>query len=374
MARMGSAMKAVVLCGGEGTRLRPFTYTQAKHLLPVAGKPVVEHALAAVQEAGIHDVAMVVSPSVEGQFKDRLGDGGRFGLSLTYIVQPEPKGLAHAVLCAEGFVGDDPFLVYLGDNLLQGGVTGVVELFRSQRPAAVVALRRVEDPRRFGVGVIENGQLVRLVEKPQHPPSDLAIVGAYAFTPRVFQAAREVKPSFRGELELTDCLQWLVDHGYLVLPFEVEGWWQDVGRPGDLLVANRLLLGQVNRCIEGVVDNASTIEGPAVVERGAQVVASRVIGPAFIGEGAVVERSTVGPNAAVGPRAVVRDAEVADTILMDGARVEQGTQIIWAVLGKGARVHLPVGEACSTFLGDESTLEVKEDRRPGTPTPAAPTA
>lgn len=362
MARMGSTMKAVVLCGGEGTRLRPFTHTQAKHLLPVAGRPVVVHALGAVREAGIRDVAIVVSPSVERQFKERLGDGTELGLSLTYIVQPEPKGLAHAVLCAEGFVEDDPFLVYLGDNLLQGGVGGVVDLFRSRMPAAVVSLRRVEDPRRFGVAVVEGRRLVRLLEKPADPPSDLAVVGAYAFTPLVFGAARGVKPSFRGELELTDCLQWLIDRGHAVLPYEVRGWWQDVGRPADLVVANRLLLGQVDRRVEGAVDSASTIEGPAVVERGARVVASRVIGPAFIGEGAVVERSTVGPNAAVGPRAEVRDAKVADSILMDGACVEQGAQLVGAVLGRGARVHLRLGKACSTFLGDDSTLQVKADR------------
>ncbi|MBC7220175.1 glucose-1-phosphate thymidylyltransferase [Candidatus Bipolaricaulota bacterium] len=354
-------MRAVVLCGGEGTRLRPFTFTQAKHLLPVAGRPVVEHALAAVRATGIRDVGIVVSPSVEGQFRERLGDGSRLGLSVTYIVQPEPKGLAHAVLCAEGYVGDDPFLVYLGDNLLQGGIAGVVDLFRSQNPAAVVTLRRVDDPRRFGVAVIEGGHLVRLVEKPPNPPSDLAIVGAYAFTPLLFQAAREVKPSFRGELELTDCLQWLVDRGHPVLPYEVRGWWQDVGRPTDLLVANRLLLAQIEPRVEGEVDGSSTLDGPVVIERGARIVASRVVGPVVIGEEARIERSTVGPNAAVGPRAVVRDAEVADSILMDGACVEQGARIAGVVLGRGARVHLPMGRPFSAFLGDESTLEVKEE-------------
>ena len=354
-------MKAVVLCGGEGTRLRPFTYTQAKHLLPVAGKPVVEHALAAVREAGIRDVAIVVSPSVEGQFRERFGDGGRIGLRLAYVVQPEARGLAHAVLCAEAYVGNEPFLVYLGDNLLQGGVTGVVHLFRSQGPSAVVTLRRVEDPRRFGVAVVENGQLVRLVEKPQHPPSDLAIVGAYAFTPLLFQAAREVKPSFRGELELTDCLQWLIDRGHAVLPYEVPGWWQDVGRPSDLLVANRLLLAQLELRVEGEVDKASTIEGPVVIERGARVLGSRVIGPVVIGEEAMVERSALGPNVAVGPRAVVCGAEVTDSILMDGARVEGRTRLVGSVLGCGVRVQMSTRRACSALLSDESALQVKEE-------------
>ena len=353
---MGSTMKAVVLCGGEGTRLRPFTYTQAKHLLPVAGRPVVEHALNAVREAGIRDVAIVVSPSVEGQFRERLGDGSRLRLQVSYVIQPEPKGLAHAVLCAEAYVGDDPFLVYLGDNLLQRGVTGVVDLFRSQKPAAVVTLRQVEDPRRFGVAVIANGELVRLVEKPQDPPSDLAIVGAYAFTPHLFQAAREVKPSFRGELELTDCLQWLVDHGHRVLPYRVEGWWQDVGRPTDLLVASRLLLAQVERRVEGEVDTASTMEGPVVIERGAQVVGSRLIGPAVIGEKAVVERSTVGPHVAIGAQAEVRMAEIADSILMDGARVE-GIALEGSVLGRRARVEARKAEA-QLWVGDDAEVRI----------------
>lgn len=350
-------MKAVVLCGGEGTRLRPFTHTQAKHLLPVAGRPVVAHALEAVREAGIHDVAIVVSPSVERQFKERFGDGRQVDLSLTYLVQPEPKGLAHAVLCAEEFVGDEPFLVYLGDNLLQGGVTGVVELFMSQRPAAVVTLHRVEDPRRFGVAVIEGGRLVRFVEKPQHPPSDLAVVGAYAFTPLVFQAAREVVPSFRGELELTDCLQWLINHGHAVLPYEVPGWWQDVGRPADLLVANRLLLARAGRRVEGEVDEASRLEGTVVVERRARVVGSRVIGPAFIGEGAVVERSTVGPDVAVGPRAVVRGAALAQAIVMDEAWIE-GVALQESVVGCQAAVR-GEGATVQVWLGDEGEVRVE---------------
>ena len=350
-------MKAVVLCGGEGTRLRPFTFTQAKHLLPVAGRPVVEHALAAVKGAGIREVGIVVSPSVEGQFRERLGDGARLGLHLSYVLQPEPKGLAHAVLCAEGYVGNEPFLVYLGDNLLEQGVTGVVDLFRSREPSAVIALCPVEDPRRFGVAVIEGGRLVRLVEKPKDPPSDLAIVGAYAFTPALFQAAREVKPSFRGELELTDCLQWLVEHGYPVLPFTVDGWWQDVGRPADLLAANRLLLTQVEPRIEGEVDGDSTIEGPVVIERKVQVSGSRVSGPAFIGAGAVVERSTVGPHVAIGPRAVVRGAAIARAIVMDEARIE-GVALEESVIGRRAAVR-GGRVAVQTWLGDDGEVRVE---------------
>jgi len=354
---MGSVMKAVVLCGGEGTRLRPFTFTQAKHLLPVAGRPVVEHALGAVRGAGIRDVAIVVSPSVEGQFRERLGDGAQLGLHLSYVLQPVPKGLAHAVLCAEEYVGDEPFLVYLGDNLLEKGVTGVVDLFRSREPSAVVALCPVEDPRRFGVAVIEGGRLVRLVEKPRDPPSDLAIVGAYVFTPVLFRAAREVKPSFRGELELTDCLQWLVDHGHPVLPSPVDGWWQDVGRPEDLLAANRLLLGQVEPRVEGQADGDSTIEGPVVIERGVQVSGSRVSGPAFIGAGAVVERSTVGPHVAIGPRAVVRRAAIARAIVMDEARIE-GVALQDSVIGRRAAVR-GGRVAVQTWLGDDGEVRVE---------------
>ncbi len=360
---MGSMMKAVVLCGGEGTRLRPFTYTQAKHLLPVAGRPVVEHALDAVREAGITDVGIVVSPTVEGQFRERFGDGDHLELRVSYVLQPEARGLAHAVLCAESYVGDDPFLVYLGDNLLQGGVTGVVDLFRAQKPAAVVTLRRVEDPRRFGVAVIENGQLVRLVEKPQDPPSDLAIVGAYAFTPLLFQAAREVKPSFRGELELTDCLQWLVDHEHCVLPCRVEGWWQDVGRPEDLLIASRLLLAKIGPRGEREADPETTIEGPVAIERGARVLASRVIGPVVIGEGAVVQRSTIGPHVALGARSEVRRAEIADSILMDGARVEE-LAIRGSVIGRDAAVKSDPSHT-ALFLGDHGSATIRSGGHAG---------
>ncbi|MFH1609044.1 MAG: glucose-1-phosphate thymidylyltransferase [Candidatus Bipolaricaulota bacterium] len=355
-------MKAVVLCGGEGTRLRPFTYTQAKHLLPVAGRPVVEHALEAVREAGISDVGIAVSPAVEGQFRERLGDGGRLGLRLTYVRQPEPRGLAHAVLCAESYVGEDPFLVYLGDNLLEHGIAGLVERFRVERAAAAVALARVEDPRRFGVAVVEGGELRRLVEKPQDPPSDLAIVGAYAFGPTLFAAAREVKPSFRGELELTDCLQWMVDHGHRVLPYRVEGWWQDVGRPEDLLIANRLLLERLVARVEGEVDPATRIEGPVVVAAGARVRESHLVGPVVIGAEAVVEGSSMGPHVAIGPRAEIRRAELADSIVMDGARVEGGGKLAGSVVGRGAVLLLPRDGKYVVFLGDESRFGAEEDR------------
>ncbi|MCR4392083.1 MAG: glucose-1-phosphate thymidylyltransferase [Candidatus Acetothermia bacterium] len=350
-------MKAVVLCGGGGTRVRPFTYTLAKHLLPVAGRPVVAFALEAIREAGIADVGIVVSPSVEGQFRELFGDGERFGIEITYIVQPEPKGLAHAVLCAEGFVGEEPFHVYLGDNLLEHGVAGLVEQFREEKPAAAVALARVEDPRRFGVAVVEGGRLKRLVEKPADPPSNLAVVGAYAFDARVFQAARAVSPSFRGELELTDALQWLIDHGHRVLPYRIEGWWQDVGRPEDLLLANRLLLDRLSSRIEGEVDRATRIEGPVAVASGARVRGSRIVGPVVIGEGAVVEGAAMGPHVAIGPRAVVRDAEVADSILMDGARIEGVTGITGSVIGRNVIVD---GQATGRklFVGDEARISL----------------
>lgn len=354
-------MKAVVLCGGEGTRLRPFTYSMAKHLLPVAGRPVVEHSLAAVREAGITDVGIVVSPTVAGQFKDCLGDGSRLGLCVSYVVQPEPKGLAHAVLCAKDYVGENPFLVYLGDNLLEAGVRGVVDLFRSARPEAAVSLARVEDPRRFGVAVIEDGKLVRLVEKPQDPPSNLAIVGAYAFTPAIFQAAREVRPSFRGELELTDCLQWLLDRGHSVLPHEVHGWWQDVGRPGDLLVANWLLLGRITPGVTGTVDQRTRIEGPALIEHGALVERSQVIGPVVIREQAVVTGSTVGPRVAIGPAAELRHVEIENSIVMAGARIEGPGTVVAAVVGCGADLSLPRTGVFSGCLGSESTVKIKEE-------------
>lgn len=222
-------MKAIILCAGEGTRLRPLTWTTAKPLLPIANTPVIEHILTTIREARIQDVGIVVSPAMENQFKQHLKDGSRCGLKLSYITQRQPKGLAHAVQCAEEFVGEEPFMVYLGDNLLEGGVKRLVEKFKSESPNATICLVKVKDPRRFEVAIMEQGKVKGLVEKPKDPPSNLAVIGAYIFDSHIFEAIHKIEPSFRGELEITDAIQKLIEEGLRVTAYKVKGWWRDVG-------------------------------------------------------------------------------------------------------------------------------------------------
>lgn len=346
-------MKAVVLAAGWGTRLRPFTHTRPKHLLPVAGKPLIRQVLGMIAATGIEEIGLVVSPSTLELFRSALGNEP--GAHIVYILQPEPKGLAHAVLCAEGFVGHEDFLVVLGDNLLGEGLRPVLEKFARER-AHVVALKAVEDPRRFGVAVVEGERIVRLVEKPAEPPSPWAIVGVYVFRPSLFAAARRIRPSPRGELEITDAIQKLVEEGEPVYAHFLRDWWQDVGRPEDLLAAQERLFAALTPRREGAVDAATRIQGPVAVERGAVVRNSLLRGPLWIGEEAEVEGATLGPNVAVGPRARVRGAHLRDCILMEEAAVEEAT-LVHSVLGPRAQVHGP-GQA-SLLLGEDGRAVLK---------------
>ncbi len=347
-------MKALVLCGGEGTRLRPFTFSQPKHLLPVAAQPVVAHVLSALCEAGLRDVGLVVSPSQEGAFRAALGDGSEIGVKLTYIAQPKPQGLAHAVLCGRDFVDHEDFLVVLGDNLLEQGVKPVVEAFaRTGQPT--LALARVEDPRRFGVAVLEGERVVRVVEKPAQPPSPWAIVGVYAFTSAILQAALHIRPSWRGELELTDAIQRLVDQGETVWGVPVEGWWQDIGRPADLLRANQLLLNRLTPACAGAVDSSSKAVGPVFIAAGAEVVRSRLQGPVRVEAGARVEEAEVGPYVVVGPQALVRRSRMQNSILMEEVQVENVALLTDSVLGRKAAVR-HVQHPCALLVGDMASV------------------
>lgn len=343
-------MKAIVLCAGEGTRLRPLTWATAKHLLPIANRPVIELLLKDIREAGIKEVGIVVSPNVEEQFKQYLEDGSSRGMRISYILQREPKGLAHAVQCAEEFVGEGPFLVYLGDNLLEQGVKELVERFDHDTSNAMISLAEVEDPRRFGVAIVEDGEIKGLVEKPQEPPSNLAIGGAYIFDYHIFEAIKKVKPSFRGELEITDAIQRLIDDGYRVLPYMVEGWWRDVGRPEEMLEANRLLLERLEPKIEGGIDEGSEVRGAVAVGRGAKVVGSRLIGPLVIGAGALVEDSAIGPHASIGEGAQIRGSEVSRSIVMEGVKIE-GLRLKDSLIGRNTEIKL---DACARHLGKGS--------------------
>ena len=314
-------LKGLILSGGRGTRLRPITFTSAKQLVPVANKPVLFYGIEAMAAAGIRDVGVIIAPETGDEIRAVAGDGSQFGVRITYIVQDEPLGLAHAVLTAEPFLGDSPFVMYLGDNLLQGGMEELVRDFREHEPEALILLTPVPDPQNYGVAELgSDGGVVRLVEKPAEPPSNLALVGVYMFTPQIHEAARAIEPSGRGELEITDAIQWLVDSGRRVEPHVVRGWWKDTGRLEDMLEANRLILDTVVRRIDGELREAQ-VDGRVVVEAGARLERATVRGPAIIGAGAVVRDAYIGPYTAVGRRCVIEGAEVEHSILLEGSSV-----------------------------------------------------
>jgi glucose-1-phosphate thymidylyltransferase len=316
------ALKGLILSGGRGTRLRPITYTSAKQLVPVANKPVLFYGIEAMAAAGIREVGIIVAPETGGEIEAVAGDGSAFGVSITYIEQDEPLGLAHAVLTAEPFLGGSPFVMYLGDNLLRDGITELVEAFRSEQPDALILLTPVPDPEHYGVAELDgDGKVSRLVEKPPEPKTDLALVGVYMFTPAVFEAARAIEPSGRGELEITDAIQHLVDSGRRVDPHVVRGWWKDTGQVQDMLEANRLILDDIEERIEGELID-SRVEGRVAIEAGARLERTTVRGPAIIGRGAILTDAYIGPYTAIGDGVVIRKAEIEHAIVLEGSSVQ----------------------------------------------------
>jgi glucose-1-phosphate thymidylyltransferase len=351
-------MRALVLAGGEGSRLRPITHTNAKQLIPIANTPILFHVLGAIRDAGIAEVGIVVGQTAD-EVRAAVGDGSAWGLSVTYIPQEAPLGLAHAVLTAADFVRGEPFVMYLGDNVLLEGITGFVREFERARPDAQIFLARVPEPERFGVAVLDGERVVRLVEKPKEHISDLALVGVYLFDDQVLEAAAAIEPSWRGELEITDAIQWLIDHGRTVRAQMVSGWWKDTGKPEDLLEANRMMLSTLRPRVEGEVDAASHLEGTVVVEAGAKVVGSRILGPAIVGADTVVEGSTVGPDAAISGGCEVRGSAVTDSIVMEGCRIVGVPGITGSILGRGVEVRHAGGGVHRLVLGDQSRVEVE---------------
>jgi len=313
-------LKGLILSGGRGTRLRPITHTSAKQLVPVANKPVLFYGIEAMAQAGINEVGIIIAPETGEEIRAAAGDGSRFGVRLSYIVQDEPNGLAHAVLTAEQFLDGAPFVMYLGDNLLQGGIADLVAAFRANQPDALILLTPVPDPEHYGVAELSDGAVIRLVEKPAQPQTDLALVGVYMFKSAVHEAAKAIEPSGRGELEITDAIQHLVDKGSRVEPHIVKGWWKDTGRLEDMLAANRLVLDTIESRVQGeLVD--SQVDGRVVVEPGARLERSTVRGPAIIGADARLVDCYVGPYTAVGERCEVENAEVEHSILLSGSVV-----------------------------------------------------
>ena len=352
-------MKALVLAGGSGSRLRPITHTYAKQLLPVANKPVLFYGLEAIRDAGITDVGIVVgdtAPAIE----DAVGDGSAFGLTATYLRQDAPRGLAHAVIVARDFLANDDFVMYLGDNFIVGGITPLVEEFRSSRPDAQIMLTSVPDPRQFGVAELDTaGEVVGLEEKPQHPKSDLALVGVYIFTPAVHDAVSQLAPSWRGELEITEAIQWLLDQGRKVRSTTITGYWKDTGNVADMLEVNRMVLETIDPQVQGTVE-ASELIGRVVVEAGAQVSGSRIVGPAIIGTGTRVSGSYVGPFTSVAQDCAITDSEIEYSIVLRGALIQGVRRIEASLIGHDVEVTPSpnVPRAHRLILGDHSKVQI----------------
>ncbi|WP_028058102.1 glucose-1-phosphate thymidylyltransferase [Candidatus Solirubrobacter pratensis] len=354
-------LKGLILSGGKGTRLRPITYTSAKQLVPVANKPVLFYAIESMAAAGIREVGIIIAPETGGEIREAAGDGERFGVEITYIEQDAPLGLAHAVLTAEAFLGGDPFVMYLGDNLLQGGIDDLVSAFRANAPEALILLTPVPDPQNYGVAELDgDGRIARLVEKPAQPASDLALVGVYMFTARIHDAAKAIKPSGRGELEITDAIQWLVDAEATVESHVVRGWWKDTGRLDDMLEANRLILERVERRIDGELEH-SQIDGRVIVEAGAVLERSTVRGPAIVGAGARLTDAYIGPYTAVGRHCVVESAEVEHSILLEGSSVRGlDGRMESSLLGRNVHIGRSTRQprAYRFMVGDSSEIEI----------------
>jgi len=353
-------VKGLILSGGAGTRLRPITHTRAKQLVPVAGKPVLFYGIEAMAAAGIREVGIITGdtgPEIEAA----VGDGSRFGVEVTYIPQEAPLGLAHAVLTAEAFLGDSPFCMYLGDNLLRDGVEGFVQRFREGTADAMILLQHVPNPSEYGVAELnDDGTVRRLVEKPKEPQSDLALVGVYLFTPAVFEAAKALEPSWRGELEITDAIQGMVDRGLRVEPHVVTGWWKDTGQLADMLEANRLVLDAIDTDVQGdVVD--SKIEGRVVIQAGATVERCHIRGPVVICAGATVRDAYVGPYSAISEDAHVERAEMEHAILLERSSIIGiDTRIEDSLIGADCRITRSdaIRSANRLLVGDGSRIEI----------------
>jgi glucose-1-phosphate thymidylyltransferase len=352
-------VKGLVLSGGAGTRLRPITHTSAKQLVPVANKPVLFYGLEAMRAAGITQVGIVVGET-RAEIEAAVGDGSRFGLEVTYLPQEAPLGLAHAVLIAEEYLGAEPFVMYLGDNLLKEGIAPFVRDFEESEPDALILLQKVKDPSSYGIAELEDGHVKRLVEKPAEPRSDLALVGVYLFTTAIFESVKAIVPSPRGELEITDAIQHMIERGLRVEPHTVTGWWKDTGKLEDMLEANRLILGTIERDVRGEVTEC-TLEGAVQIGVGSVLERCTIRGPVVIGEGCRLSDTYVGPYTAISDGVVVEQAEIEHSIILENSRIcRLGTRMADSLIGRDCVIAhsdaLPV--AYRFMVGDSSQIGI----------------
>jgi len=353
-------IKGLILSGGKGTRLRPITFTSAKQLVPVANRPILFYGIEAIRDAGITDVGIVVGET-KGEIRDAVGDGESFGIKVTYIEQEEPLGLAHAVKVSRDYIGDEPFVMFLGDNLIKQGITPLVQEFQRERPNCMILLAEVDNPSDFGVAELKSGKVVRLQEKPKKAPSNYALVGVYMFDSTVFDAVENIKPSWRNELEITDAIQYLIDKNLDVRSHIISGWWKDTGKLEDLLEANRMILLDLDRHVEGKLESDCRVEGNVVVGEGTKVRSSLLRGPLVIGKNCNVEHSYVGPFTSVHDNVEIKDSEIEHSIVLSGSRISNiGTRIESSLIGKDTVIQRCSRKPrCFRFMvGDSSGIEV----------------
>ena len=356
-------MKAIILSGGKGTRLRPLTYTGAKQLVPVANKPILWYGIESIIAAGITDIGIIISPETGGEVKDKTGDGDRFGAKITYLLQDQPLGLAHAVKIAQPFLGDSPFVMYLGDNLVQSQLDLFLDKFNSKGLDALTLLCEVENPSAFGVAKVDDqGQVLQLIEKPAVPPSNLALVGVYLFSPAIHDAIAQIQPSARGELEITDAIQNLIDRQKKVDSFRLEGWWLDTGKKDDLLAANQIILDSCfDLKVAGKVDSTSKISGRVQIGSGSQVINSTIRGPVTIGENCQIENCFIGPYTSIADETVLIDADIEHSVILKGAKlVGIHQRIVDSLIGERAQLKIAPQrpKALRFMIGDDSQIEL----------------
>ena len=352
-------MKALILSGGKGTRLRPITHTSAKQLLPVANKPILFYGIEAVKEAGIKEVGIVVGET-KNEIKNAVGRGKKWGINVTYIEQDKPLGLAHAVKISQDFVGNDYFVMYLGDNLIKDGITSLVKEFEKTKPNAQILLARVPHPEQFGVVELRGGKVLRLVEKPKKPKSDLALVGVYMFDKNIFKAVNNIKPSWRNELEITDAIQYLIDHNFTVRPHIITGWWKDTGKLEDILEANRIILDDLKKQVKGKVDKESELFGKVRIEKGAEVRKSVIRGPVIIGENSRIVNSYIGPFTSVYFKVTIENSEIEHSIILENSKIKDIRRIEDSLVGQNVEILKSKAKpsAYRIMVGDSSRVEV----------------
>ena len=352
-------MKGLILSGGKGTRLYPLTYTSAKQLIPVANKPVLFRVIEAIRDAGITDIGIVVGDTAE-EIKRAVGQGGQWGVEVTYIPQEAPLGLAHAVKISEDFLGDERFVMFLGDNVIQGGISPLIAQFANSQYNAQIVLTRVDQPEQYGVAELnDQNRIVRLIEKPKDPPSDLALVGIYMFDAHIFDAVKAINPSWRGELEITDAIQWLIEQKYNVHPYIHRGWWIDTGRPGDMLEANSLVLEELTPTIAGYVARDSEVDSRVTVEQGAEIINSVIRGPAIIGQETRLVNAYVGPFTSIYHHCLIENAEIARSIVLEHSQIRNiNRRIEDSLIGRQVILHRsPIRPRAYKFtLGDHSQV------------------